>query len=58
MSLQNGMWHGLRNGIILRNVIYAEWLKKYIKLKSAPFFGINQFAKVATVLIMLRARLR
>ena len=24
MSLQNGMWHGLRNDIIMRNVIYAE----------------------------------
>ena len=24
MSLRNGMWHGLRNGIIMRNVIYAE----------------------------------
>ena len=24
MSLRNGMWHGLRSGIIMRNVIYAE----------------------------------
>ena len=24
MSLWNGMWHGLRNDIIMRNVIYAE----------------------------------
>ena len=24
MSLRNGMWHGLRNDIIMRNVIYAE----------------------------------
>ena len=24
MSLRNGMWHGLRNHIIMRNVIYAE----------------------------------
>ena len=28
MSLLNGMWHGLRNDIIMRNVIYAEWLKR------------------------------
>ena len=28
MSLRNGMWHGLRNDIIMRNVIYAEWLKE------------------------------
>ena len=24
MSLWNGMWHGLRNGIIMRNLIYAD----------------------------------
>ena len=24
MSLRNGMWHGLRNDKIMRNVIYAE----------------------------------
>ena len=24
MSLRNGMWHGLRNDIIMQNVIYAE----------------------------------
>ena len=24
MSLRNGMWHGLRNDIIMWNVIYAE----------------------------------
>ena len=23
-SLRNGMWHGLRNGIIMRNTRYAE----------------------------------
>ena len=23
MSLQNGMWHGVRNGIIMQNTIYA-----------------------------------
>ena len=28
MSLWNGMWHGLRNDIIMRNVIYAEWPKE------------------------------
>ena len=27
MSLRNGMWIGLRNDIIMRNEIYAEWLK-------------------------------
>ena len=24
MSLRNGMWHGLRSGIIMRNLIYAD----------------------------------
>ena len=28
MSLRNSMWHGLRNDIIMRNVIYAESLKE------------------------------
>ena len=28
MSLRNGMWRGLRNDIIMWNVIYAEWPKE------------------------------
>ena len=28
MSLRNGTWHGLRNGIIMRNIIYAQWFKE------------------------------
>ena len=28
MSLWNSMWHGLRNDIIMRNVIYAECPKE------------------------------
>ena len=43
---RTGLGTRLGYGIILRNVIYAEW-KKEIKLKSAPFFGGNQFAKAA-----------
>ena len=40
MSLRNGMWHGLQNDIIMWNVIYMQNNpKKYIKLKSAPFFA-------------------
>ena len=54
---RNGMWHGMLDDIIMRNVIYAKWLNEMIKLKSAPFFGANQFAKAATFL-MLRARLQ
>ena len=51
IKLRNGMWHGLRNDIIMRNVIYAE----RPKVKSAPCFGANQFANTASVL-MLQAR--
>ena len=28
MSLRNGMWHGLRNDIIMRNVKYGNWRKE------------------------------
>ena len=28
MSLRNGMWHGLRNGIIMLTLIYQNDLKK------------------------------
>ena len=28
MSLRNGMWHGLRNDIIMRNVKYGKWRKE------------------------------
>ena len=28
MSLRNGMWDGLRNDIIMPNLIYRKWLKE------------------------------
>ena len=28
MSLWNGMWHGLRNDLIMRNLIYEKWRKE------------------------------
>ena len=28
MSLRNGMWHGLRNDIIMQNLIYGKWRKE------------------------------
>ena len=28
MSLRNGMWHGLRNDIIMRNLVYGKWRKE------------------------------
>ena len=52
MSLRNGMWHGLRNDIIMRNLICAAEWSKEIKLKRAPFFGANQFANAAAVLML------
>ena len=54
MSLPNGMWHGLRNDIIMRNLIYGKWRKK-INLTGkhacvsaasflAPIWRSNRFA--------------
>ena len=34
MSLRNGMWHGLRNDIIIRNVKYGKRRQKINLLKS------------------------
>ena len=34
MSLRNGMWHGLRNDIIMRNLIYGKWCKEKIQQES------------------------
>ena len=34
MCLRNDVWHGLRTDMIMRNVKYGEWTKKYIKLKN------------------------
>ena len=28
MSLRNSMWHGLRNDIIMRNLMYEKWRKE------------------------------
>ena len=28
MSLRNGIWHALRNDIIMRNVKYGKWPKE------------------------------
>ena len=28
MSLQNGMWHGVRNHMIMRNIKYGKWRKE------------------------------
>ena len=44
MSLRNGIWHGLRNDIIMRN--------DPVNWKVRPFFGANQFANAAAVLML------
>ena len=47
MSLRNGMWHGLRNDIIMQNLIYGKWRKeKKFNRKACArlcraFFGAN-----------------
>ena len=46
MNLRNGMWHGLRNDIIMRNLIYGKWREeknstgKYARL-CRVIFGAN-----------------
>ena len=38
MTLRNAdMWHDLRNGIIMRDVIYAEWRKEMNSTKNYVF---------------------
>ena len=54
MSLRNGMWHGLRNDIIMRNLICGKWRKeinltgKHACASAAPFLApiwrSNRFA--------------
>ena len=45
MSLRNGMWHGLRNDIIMRNLIYGNEAKKkhatgkHARVSAAPFLA-------------------
>ena len=41
MSLRNGMWHGVRNGIIMRNTTYAGnklTEERVLFYKSSSFF--------------------
>ena len=45
MSLQNGMWHGLRNDIIMWNVIYAEWPKEINQTEKCVLFWRQSICK-------------
>ena len=42
MSLRNGMWHGLRNDLIMRNLIYGKWRKESMRA-SLPRLFWRQF---------------
>ena len=47
-SLQNGMWNGVRNGIIMRNTIYAgDKLTEERILFSRQFYKSSSFFDVA-----------
>ena len=47
-SLRNGMWHGVRNGIIMRNTIYAgNKLTEERFLFSRQFYKSSSFFDVA-----------
>ena len=44
MSLRNGMWHGVRNGTIMRNTIYAgNKLTEERILFSRQFYKSSSF---------------
>ena len=47
-SLRNGMWHGVRNGIIMRNTIYAgNKLTEERILFSRQFYKSSSFFDIA-----------
>ena len=47
-SLRNGMWHGVRNGIIMRNTIYTgNKLTEERILFSRQFYKSSSFFDVA-----------
>ena len=56
--MRNGMWHGLQNDIIMRNVKYRKWRKeinnteKHKRVFAAPFFQ-RQFESATALLVHL-----
>ena len=56
MSLQNDMWHSLRNDIITRKVIFAEWQRNKLNWKLRPF--LVPISSQAAASLIFRARLR
>ena len=50
MSLRNGMWHGVRNGIIMRNTIYAgNKLTEERVIFSRQFYKSSSFLMLRTL---------
>ena len=47
MSLRNGMWHDLRNRIIMRNVMYAEWREKINSTEGVNYSTAKRKLSVA-----------
>ena len=69
MNLLSGMWHGLRNDIIMRNLIYRKWRKKKknstgkharvsAALFLAPIWASNRFAGPFITAIKARLKLK
>ena len=49
-SLRNGMWHGVRNGIIMRNTIYAaNKLTEERILFPRQFYKSSSFSLLRTI---------
>ena len=57
MNLRNGMWHGLRNDIIMQNLIYGKWRKEKIQRESMraslPRYFWRQFERAIDLLLHL-----
>ena len=57
MNLLSGMWHGLRNDIIMPNLIYRKWRKKKIQLESTraslPRYFWRPFEQAIDLLVHL-----
>ena len=68
MSLRNGMWHGLRNDIIMRNSIHGKWCKeinltgKHACVIASPFLApiwrSNRFAGPFITAFKARVKLK
>ena len=57
-SLQNGMWHGVQNGIIMRNTIYAgNKLTDERILFSRQFYKSSSFSMLRTILKTIKQQI-